>query len=52
MKNNKNKLSAIEQFQRDIISSLGQYQSRLISERVKRAWQKRKQLSTNNKVAM
>ena len=52
MKNSKNKLSAIERFQRDLTKGLELYYKQELSNRAKRAWQKRKQLSTSVKVAM
>lgn len=52
MKNNKQKLSAIERFQKDLTIGLANYYKQELSDRAKRAWQKRKQLSTSSKVAM
>jgi hypothetical protein len=52
MKKNKQKLSAVERFQRDLATGLELYYRQTLSDRAKRAWQRRKQLSTSSKVAM
>lgn len=46
MKTNKNKISASEQFQKDILASMNRYYHKTLSENAKRAWLKRKGLST------
>ncbi len=52
MKKCKNKLSAIVQFQIDLAKGMERYYKQTLSNRAKRAWQKRKQLSTKDKVAV
>lgn len=52
MKNNKNKLSAIEQFQKDLAITLERFYRKALSDNAKRSWQKRRMLSAIKKVAM
>lgn len=52
MKNNKNKLGKTERFKKNLETALNGYYHKTLSDNAKRAWQKRKQLSTIGKVAM
>lgn len=46
MKTKENNVSAIAQFQKSMRIALGQYHHQALSEGAKRAWQRRKKLST------
>jgi hypothetical protein len=46
MEKNKNKISAIERFQRDLTTAMKLYCKQELSDRAKRAWKRRKTLST------
>ena len=48
----KNKLSAVEKFQRDLKIAFELYYRQRLSDRAKESWKKRKKLSTSNKVVM
>ena len=53
MKKISTKISADEQFQKDILASMERYYRQALSENAKRAWQKRKEkLSTMGKVVL
>lgn len=48
----KNKISAIEQFQKSIMEAVGKHYRQTLSDNAKRAWERRKKLSTTGKLAM
>ena len=52
MKNNKQKLSAVEKFQEGIKLAMENYYRQAISENVKKALRNKKKLSTQGKVVM
>lgn len=47
----KNKISAIEQFQKSIMEAVAKHYRQTLSDNAKRAWERRK-LSTTGKLAM
>ena len=52
MKNNKNKITAIEQFQKGIEIAFKQYYHQALSDNAKRGWKLRKERLSTSKVAL